>query len=125
MLRRALPVLGMLSLAACVAPDPQYGMAPQYVGIPQRCDTSFTVVNASSTTVQELYFSHASLRGWGNDQLGRNVLPPGRSNSYRASNQGAYDFRVVWTDGRAAELRNIDVCVASTITVTRSGLRAS
>ena len=123
MLRRLLPCLGLLSLAACVAPPP-VGYAP--IMVEQRsCDTSFNVVNASSYTVQELYFSPAAMRAWGNDQLGQNVLPPGRRASFRAANTGAYDFRVVWNNGRAAELRGIDVCVASTITATNTGLLAN
>ncbi len=91
----------------------------------QACDTSFQVVNNSGATVERLYFSHSTQGGWGADQLGQNVLPPGRATSYRAANAGNYDFRVVWTNGRAAELRGIDVCRASRITVTNSGLTAS
>jgi hypothetical protein len=59
------------------------------------------------------------------DQLGQSVLPPGRFVNYRASNAGNYDFRVVWTNGRAAEMRGVNICRASQITVTNSGLVAS
>jgi hypothetical protein len=45
--------------------------------------------------------------------------------NYRAANTGAYDFRVVWTNGRAAEIRQVNVCRASRITVTDRGLIAS
>ena len=110
---------GLLGLAACA---PQQ---PMLVQQQQACDTSFRVVNASSGTVERLYFSHASQSGWGNDQLGQNILAPGRSTSYRAANVGAYDFRTVWANGRSAELRRVNVCAASTITVTDQGLRAS
>jgi hypothetical protein len=122
MLRRLLPCLALLALTSC-ATEPQI----VYVQQPARqsCDTRFTVVNRSSATVEQLYFSHASMRGWGDDQLGQNILQSGNSTSFRAANEGAYDFRVVWTNGRSAELRGINVCVASTITITSSGLRAS
>lgn len=120
MLRRLLPA-ALLGLAACVPPQ-QMMMTPQQVS---GCDTSFRVVNQSSGTVERLYFSHASLGSWGNDQLGQNVLPPGRSASYRAANAGYYDFRVVWQNGRSSELRGINVCQASTIMVTNRGLSAS
>ena len=123
MLKRSLLGLAPLGLALAVA-----GCVPptQTVVVRERsCDTSFRVVNASSGTVERLFFSHASQNGWGNDQLGETVLPPGRATSYRAAHTGAYDFRVVWANGRSAELRRIDVCVASTITVTDGGLRAS
>jgi hypothetical protein len=129
MLRRgllaAIGLGGSLGLAGCV----QVPTTPQQVvsAVPVRpaCDTSFTVVNNSSATVRELYFSHSSLSGWGNDQLGRNMLPPGRALSYRAANTGNYDFRVVWTNGRTAQLMRVNVCAASRITVTNSGLYAS
>jgi hypothetical protein len=120
MLRRSLPALGLLAGLAACAPQTQ----TVYVQQPA-CDTSFRVVNQSSGTVERLYFSHASQGNWGNDQLGQNVLPPGRAASYRAANVGAYDFRVVWSNGRSAELRRINICQASTITVYDSGLSAS
>ncbi|MBU8538613.1 hypothetical protein [Falsiroseomonas tokyonensis] len=116
----ALAAMG-LGLAACVEqPQRAVVMVPA-----QSCDTSFRVANASSRTVERLYFSHSSRSGWGNDQLGSSVLPPGRQLSYRAANTGLYDFRVVWDNGRAAELRQVNVCVASQITVTNGGLRAN
>jgi hypothetical protein len=123
MLRRAallLPLLG--GLAGCI-PPPDGSYAQQMPS--QACDTSFRVVNESAGTVEQLYFSHSSMRQWGSDQLGQNVLAPGRAASYRAANPGAYDFRVVWSNGRTAELRGVDICRASTITVTNGGLRAS
>ncbi|WP_431284995.1 hypothetical protein ACQW02_09320 [Humitalea sp. 24SJ18S-53] len=89
------------------------------------CDTSFRVVNQSNSTVREVYFSHASLNGWGVDQLGERVLQPGQSLAFRAANTGRYDFRVVWANGRASELRQIDICRAAVITVTPNGLRAT
>jgi hypothetical protein len=111
-----------LMLSACQEPAQRVVVVPsQAVG----CDTSFSVVNNSSATVERLYFSHSSLSGWGNDQLGTSVLPPGRVVNYRAANTGNYDFRVVWTNGRAAELRGVNVCRASRITVTNGGLIAS
>jgi hypothetical protein len=123
MRRRLVPLLGMVGLlAACVDQQPQR----QVVVVPsQACNTAFRVVNNSSATVERLYFSHSSLGGWGADQLGSSVLPPGRMVSYRAANTGNYDFRVVWRNGRAAELRRVNVCAASQITVTNNGLYAS
>lgn len=89
------------------------------------CDTSFSVVNNSSGTVERLYFSSSRTSGWGADQLGTAVLPPGRFVNYRAANTGNYDFRVVWSNGRAAELMGVNVCRASRITITDRGLLAS
>jgi len=122
--RRLLPALAglaALGLAGC-----QEQPVQRVVTVPtQACDTSFRVSNNSSGTVERLYFSHSSLGAWGNDQLGSSVLPPGRFVNYRAANAGAYDFRVVWTNGRAAEIRQVNVCRASRITITDRGLIAS
>lgn len=122
MKRRQIGMLGSMALilSACVEPQRNVVVVPS-----QSCNTSFRVVNASSLTVERLYFSPSSRNGLGNDQLGQSVLAPGRQVSYRAANTGNYDFRVVWNNGRAAELRRINVCVASRITVTNSGLRAN
>jgi len=121
-----LAVLGAGSVAACA---PQTIYVPQPVAVAQPpvavgCDTRFQVVNQSSLTVMQLFFSHSSLANWGVDQLGQNVLPPGRAWNYRANNAGNYDFRVVWQNGRAAELRRVNICAATQIVVTNQGLFA-
>jgi hypothetical protein len=121
-----LAVLGATTVAACA---PQTVYVPQPVAIAQPpvaavCDTRFQVANRSSLTVMQLFFSHASLSAWGADQLGANVLPPGRVANYRANNAGNYDFRIVWSNGRAAELRRVNICAASQIVVTNQGIFA-
>ena len=110
-------------LGACVPPQP-YGQPVVIAPAPRVCDTSIRVVNESNFVVQQLYFSHSSLGSWGADQLGANVLYPGRSMNYRLNNPGNYDFRIVWNNGRASEIRRINVCVASRIIVTNRGLSA-
>jgi hypothetical protein len=123
MKRRSL--FAALAVAAAVgACAPQQMGQPVFVQ-PVACDTSFTVVNNSSVTVAQLYFSSTARNDWGVDQLGTSVLPPGRFVNYRAANPGGYDFRVRWTNGRVAELRNVNICAASRITVTNAGLFAS
>ncbi len=113
-----------LMLGACTPQQPQQVVVVQRP-VAQACDTSFVAANNSGATVERLYFSHSSQGGWGADQLGQSVLPPGRQVSYRAANTGNYDFRVVWANGRAAEIRGVNVCRASRITVTNGGLQAS
>ena len=119
--RRLLAALPLLALAAA-------GCTPQpttVVAVPvQSCNTAFRVVNASSRTVMQLYFSHSSLANWGADQLGANVLAPGRYANYVAANPGAYDFRITWAGGGSAEIRRVNVCRASEIRVTNSGIVA-
>lgn len=119
-----LAVGGAGALAACA---PQTVYVPQPVPVapaPVACDTRFQVVNNSSRTVLTLQYSHASRNDWGVDQLGQNVLPPGRVWNARAANAGLYDFRITWAGGGAAELRRVDICRASQIVVTNSGLYA-
>jgi len=90
----------------------------------QNCDTSFAFVNRSSNTVGQLFFGSSARTVWDSDMLGSNVLPPGRQMNFRARNTGNYDFRVVWANGRVAELRGVNICRASQIIVTDGGLRA-
>jgi len=115
---------GAGTLAACA---PQTVYVPQPVPVapaPVACDTRFQVVNNSSRTVLTLQYSHASLSSWGPDMLGQSVLRPGQTLTTRAANTGLYDFRVTWAGGGAAELRRVDICRASQILVTNSGLFA-
>jgi hypothetical protein len=120
----ALALLGVAGLAVSACTDQP--RQQQAVIVPtQSCDTQFRVENRSSATVQTLQFSHSSQSGWGVDQLGQDVLPPGRAKLYRAANTGNYDFRITWANGRAAELLRINVCRASRIIVTDRGLVAS
>ena len=103
MIRRKLlalfAVVGAAAVSAC-APQTVYIPQPVAVAPPpvvQSCDTRFQVVNNSCLTVYALFFSHASRNDWGVDQLGQNVLPPGRAWNFAAANAGAYDFRVTGT----------------------------
>ncbi len=125
MMRRSTALIAPLAalfLAACQPQQPQMIVVEQP---PTRaCDTRFRVTNYSSQTVAQLFFSHSSQSNWGADQLGASVLPPGRHVNYAAANAGDYDFRVVWVSGRAAELRRVNICAASEISVTDAGLRA-
>jgi hypothetical protein len=90
----------------------------------QGCDTSIEVTNSSGVQVEQLYFNPTSMSDWGPDRLGENVLPSGRTVTYRPNRGGAFDFRVVWSGGRASEIRGVDICVISRINVTSRGLTA-
>lgn len=127
--RKLLALFALAGTGAVAACAPQTVYVPQPVAVAPGpvavgCDTRFQVVNNSSLTVMQLFFSHSSINSWGVDQLGQNVLPPGRVWNYRANNAGNYDFRVVWQNGRAAELRRVNICAASRIVVTNAGLYA-
>jgi hypothetical protein len=126
MLRRLLPAaFALMGAAAVSACAPQTVYVPVTSGVPApSCDTRFQLVNNSSRTILTFQYSHASLSSWGVDQLGANVLAPGQVFNARAANAGAYDFRITWVNGGAAELRNINICVASRIYVTNRGMYA-
>jgi hypothetical protein len=88
------------------------------------CDTTVQVANASGLQVDQIYFSPSSQEEWGPDRLGAQVLPAGSSVVYRPERGGRFDFKVVWSGGREAEIRGVDVCAVRRIKVTRSGLSA-
>jgi hypothetical protein len=118
---------GALAATGCAQPQPVYVQAPApqpvVAAMPTRvCDTSFRVINNSGMTVQTLQFSHSSLGGWGADQLGANVLPPGRMMNFRAANTGNYDFRAMWANGRAVERYRVNVCTTSNVIITNGGI---
>ncbi|MCK8787528.1 hypothetical protein M0638_24460 [Roseomonas sp. NAR14] len=110
--------VAMAALPAC-APQTVYVTAPQQV-----CDSRFQIANESSRTVERFYFSSSADGQWGVDQLGTAVLPPSARMNFRAANAGNYDFRVIWVGGREAQIRAVNICVASRIAVTDSGLYA-
>jgi hypothetical protein len=112
MIRRCLFTLPLLAASA---------MAPAYA---QSCDTSFVFVNSSSNTVNEFYFDPASSANYSRDELGSDVLPPGRSKNFRAANSGMYDFLAVLDNGRRVEMKGRDVCVIRRVTLTNSGMTA-
>ncbi len=124
-----LPLLATVAAALAAgctpAEPPPLAFGGPQPGAPVACDTRFRLANASSSTIAQFYFSHASQRQWGPDQLGSEVLPPGRAVIFRAAYPGDYDFRVVMADRRSAELRHVNVCTVLEVTVTDTGLRAS
>lgn len=114
MMRRVLLALPLLAL-------PLLGASPASA---QRCDTRFDLENRSGETIEEFYFSPSSERRWGVDQLGSDVLPPGRTMRYTAADPVNYDFRIVWQNGDTVELRDLNICQVSRIIATRNGARA-
>lgn len=125
--RKFLALFALMGAAAVSACAPQTVYVPAPVGVapmPMGCDTRFQVVNNSSRAIYSLQYSHASRSDWGVDQLGQNMIPVGGVWNARAANAGAYDFRITWNGGGAAELRNVNICAASQIFVTNRGMYA-
>lgn len=79
----------------------------------QTGDPSFNLVNRSNRTIYEAYASPSSDSNWGQDRLGQNVIPAGRSFVLRLpQGECIYDVRVVYerAGGPAEERRNINLC---------------
>lgn len=90
----------------------------------QNCDTRFNFHNRSSVTVMEFYFDSSRNPRWTRDELGTGVLPAGQSRRFTAAFSGNYDFRAVLANGRAVELRQINICVITDVTLTDGGMTA-
>jgi hypothetical protein len=100
-------------------------LATGFAGAAQaQCDTSFSLVNRSGSTVQQFFFGSSAQRSWGADQLGSNVLANGATMRFRTRSPGANDFKIVWANGATAELMRVDICVTNEIVATRSGMSA-
>lgn len=79
----------------------------------QTGDPSFNLINRSSRVIYEAYASPSSDSNWGQDRLGQNIIPAGRSFVIRLP-QGEcnYDVRVVYErqGGPSEERRNVNLC---------------
>ena len=78
----------------------------------QGSDPSFSLVNRGARTINEIYASPSTIRTWGSDLLGSEVLPPGQTFAVRLPADGncVFDVRVVFDDGRARERRRVNTC---------------
>lgn len=90
----------------------------------QGCDTRFDFFNRSSSTVVEFYFDSSRNPNWTRDELGDGVLPAGQSRRFAAAYSGPYDFKAVMEGGGSVELRRVDICAITRVTLTNNGLRA-
>ena len=100
MLRRS--ILALPALAALALP----GIAEA-----QSNDPSFRLNNRGNVTIREVYVSSSNDSNWGQDRLGRDVLPPGRNVTIRLSRgQCLNDIRIVLENGQSSERRRMDTC---------------
>lgn len=79
---------------------------------------SFVFINATGTTIREIYASMSTQGGWGPDRLGANTLPPGgQLNIGLPTGLGCNtDVRVVYMNGAAQERRGLETCSISSLT---------
>ncbi len=70
------------------------------------------LVNRTGRTILQIFVSAATDRSWGEDRLGRHVLPPGHSLAITMPKDGTclFDVRVVYDNGTAAEKRRVNTC---------------
>lgn len=106
-------LLLLLFLAACAAPSPG-GLG---------CDGRIEVRNAARQAIEQLYLSPAGPSDWGRDLLAPGTLPPGGTLPVTAR-PGINAVRVVFINGRAAEMAAMDVCAAPILTIQPNGLQA-
>jgi hypothetical protein len=89
-----------------------------------QCDPRFQIVNGTDTPAREIYIDSSSLPAYTVDRLGSNVLGPGQVFNVTPSEGGLYDIKVVMMNNQQAELRQVNVCQISRVTITPNGLQA-
>lgn len=95
-----------------------------HAALAQSGDPSFNLVNRSSRVIYEAFASPASDSNWGQDRLGNNIIPAGRSFVVRLpQGECIYDVRVVYDrqGGQAEERRSINLCNVTDLVFDGSG----
>lgn len=116
----ALPLLA--AAAACAAPGaPTTTTGAARLG----CTGEVRLANASGQVVEQAYVGAPG--AWGPDLLAPGTLAPGASAAFRLPpppREARRAVRVVFDNGRAAELPGLDLCETPDVTVERGGVRA-
>ncbi|MBS7809457.1 hypothetical protein [Roseococcus pinisoli] len=77
----------------------------------QSNNPDFSLRNRGNVDINEIYVSSSQVDNWGRDRLGRNVLEPGRSlEIVLPAGQCVNDIRVVYSNGRSQERRQVNTC---------------
>lgn len=107
-MNRSLLLAGCLAAWACAAPARA-----------QSGDASFTLVNRGQTAVRELFVTPAGDANWGRNRLERGPLTPGARFQIQRRRDGncVFDVRVVFTDGRTEDRRNLNTCTVDAIAI--------
>jgi hypothetical protein len=82
------------------------------------------LTNSSATAVEQLYLAPTVTGQWGPDLLRNGGLASQASMPLRFPAVGSYALRIVWVDGRAAELAGVAACETRRITILGQELRA-
>jgi hypothetical protein len=145
-MRRSAPALGLMGLAAfglVACADGTSGSIGQMGGASnllgsmaspnatnasragQDCNATFVFSNQSSTAVTRLVAVNTAPNSVESDLLRGNVITPGRQANLRAETVGNHHVRAFWANGRSVDLRSTNICRASQITLTNSGMRVA
>ena len=87
-------------LALCVA-------APSFAA---SSDSDVIIVNKSSWSIHELYFSPVDDDEWGDDQLGAQTIEPGEKFTLSGVPCDSWDVRVVDEEGDACVVEDVALC---------------
>lgn len=83
-------------------------------------DADFSLVNATGYPIRELYVSPSKSDSWGNDKLGRNVLPNGSKKNLHFGDSAhcMQDVQVVFDDDESkVTWENVNLCEINTLTL--------
>jgi hypothetical protein len=89
-----------------------------------RNDRRMDVINDTNRAVNGVYATNSTVKNWGRDLLGQDVIPP--KQSYRfdfndGTGQCIFDLRAVLDNGRFFERYKVNVCTASTWRLSGTG----
>lgn len=88
------------------------------------CSGEVRLRNVGNMAVEQVYFSASGPANWGPDLLAPTDIPPGGDRAVRAT-PGRNAVRIVFANGRAAELPAMDVCATATLSIAPHELIAS
>jgi hypothetical protein len=88
------------------------------------CSGEVRLRNVGNMAVEQAFFSAAGPGNWGPDLLTAGDIPPGGARAVMAT-PGRNAVRIVFANGRAAEMPAMDVCTTSTLSIAPTELIAS
>ena len=89
-----------------------------------RNDRRMDVINDTTRAVNSVYATNSTVKNWGRDLLGQDVIPP--KQSYRfdfndGTGQCIFDLRAVLDNGRFFERYKVNVCTATSWRLSGTG----